>query len=159
MSEEESACSAPARIATTDASPPATGVFELRVYRCGVLEHEFVEPNLVVDAAKDAHAKLIGGSGSGKPVNRIGFGTNGTPPVPGDTALTGATLKPVGKVSYPSTGKVSFSWTLAANEAVGKKIAEFGLICSDGSLYARKTRAPIEKTDDMTLSGSWTITF
>lgn len=142
-----------------DSQPPARGEFRLRIFRAGRLIEDYVDRNLVVDAAKTSHAKLIGGDGSGKTITKIAFGTSGAGPYPADTAVTGGLSKLLSGHDYPAAGQVRFSWTLAANEAVGTTIREFGLICSDGTLYARKTRSGIEKTDDMTLEGSWTILF
>jgi hypothetical protein len=37
---------------------------------------------------------------------------------------------------------------------------EFGLLCADGTLFARRTRTkPINKESDISLSGSWTIIY
>jgi hypothetical protein len=45
-------------------------------------------------------------------------------------------------------------------EANGKAIMEFGLICTDGTLFARKNRAKaIEKDSDISLEGKWRIIF
>ncbi|MCP9760049.1 hypothetical protein EGI20_12100 [Aquitalea sp. S1-19] len=143
----------------TDKSTGPRGDFELRVYRAGELVEAFVERNLVVDKARDSHARLIGGDGAGKQVNRIAFGTNGAGPYPADTAISAAYTKALSGHSYPAGNQVRFDWALSTAEANGKQIREFGLICADGTLYARKTRAAIEKTDDMSLEGSWTITF
>ena len=54
---------------------------------------------------------------------------------------------------------MSFSFTIGKAEANGKKIREFGLLCSDGTLFARKTRGVIEKADDIEIVGTWTIIF
>jgi hypothetical protein len=118
-----------------------------------------VENNLVLSAAKSAMAALIGGGGAGKTIDRIGFGTDGAGPFPGDTALTGAYTKAVGAVSYPAAGQVRFDWSLGTGEGNGMTIREFGLGCTDGTLFARKTRGGIEKQSDISLTGSWTITF
>ncbi len=81
-------------------------------------------------------------------------------PTPKDAGLTDAFLKDIASHSYPADGRVRFDWRLEPFEANGLIIREFGLIASKGSLFARKTRhAPIEKTDDISLDGAWTIIF
>lgn len=135
------------------------GEFSLKVYKKGVLIEEYTDSNLIMNVAKDALARLIGGDGSGKTITKIGFGTNGTAPTPDDTALTNAYIKPITSRSYPQTGHVTFTWRLETTEANGKQIREFGLLCSDNTLFARKTRGAIEKADDISLEGTWTIIF
>lgn len=136
------------------------GIFSMRVFRCGVLIEDYQDHNLVVDVARVALARLISGDAAASAINRIGFGTSGTAPAPADTALTDPLLKAVAAHSFPSTGQVSFTWTLTTAEGNGKAIAEFGLICADGSLFARKNRtAALAKDSDISLSGTWTIQF
>jgi len=142
-----------------DAAEGPRGVLRVLVFRRGELVGEFEEDNLILAAARDAHARLIGGDGGGKTITAIGFGTAAGGPSPDDAALTGAYVKPVGGKSYPAAGQVRFEWTLATSEANGKAIREFGLICSDGTLYSRKVRGVIEKESDISLSGTWTIIF
>lgn len=135
------------------------GDFRLRIYRNGVLVEEQHDPNMIMNVAKDAMAKLIGGSGTGKTITKIGFGTSSTGPTPTDTALANSYSKAVSAVAYPTTGQVAFSWTLGTSEANGKAIAELGLVCSDGTLFARKVRGVINKDADLSLEGTWTIIF
>lgn len=135
------------------------GDFWLRIYRNGVLVEEQHDPNMIMNVAKDAMAKLIGGSGSGKTITKIGFGTSTTGPTPTDTGLANSYSKNVSTVAYPATGQVAFGWTLGTSEANGKAIAELGLICSDGTLFARKVRGAINKDADLSLEGTWTIIF
>jgi ABC-type uncharacterized transport system ATPase subunit len=135
------------------------GDFRLVVKKNGVVIEEYEDHNMIMNVAKDAMAKLIGGNGSGKTVTKIGFGTNGSGPSPADTALTGSYSKNVASISYPVTGQAQFNWLLTTTEANGMSIKEFGLICGDATLFARKTRGAIEKQDDISLDGSWTIIF
>lgn len=135
------------------------GEFRLAIYRHGVLVEEISEPNLIVNGAKDQLARLVGGNGTNRHVTQIGFGTGTAAAAPTNTALTGAFWKPVISVSYPATGQVAFTWSLSTAEANGMAITEFGLRCADGTLFARKVRAPINKSDDLSLAGVWTIVF
>ena len=138
---------------------PLRGELTLVIKRRGYEPETITEHNMIMNIARDALAKLIAGQGAGKSINRIGFGTGSTGPSPDDTALTSAYIKSVGAISFPSAGQVTFSFSLAESEANGKSIREFGLLCSDGSLFSRKVRGVIEKSDDLSLSGTWTIIF
>lgn len=136
------------------------GMFEIFVFRKGILIERSEDRNLVVDVARVGLARLISGDVSAAPIDRIGFGTNNAAPTPGDTALTEPLLKTVDGHSFPKSGEVQFTWSLATSEGNGKNIAEFGLVSSDGSLFARKNRsAAIAKDSDISLSGTWTIQF
>mgnify|MGYP003609472642 FL=1 len=138
---------------------PLAGEFRLAIYRAGQLVEEFVEPNLIVNGAKDQLARLVGGAGTGRHITHIGFGIGTTAAAPTNTGLSGAYWKPVTAVSYPDTGRVAFDWTLSTADANGMAITEFGLRCADGTLFARKVRAAIHKSDDLSLTGTWTIIF
>ena len=138
---------------------PLAGEFRLAIYRDGQLVEEFAEPNLIVNGAKDQLARLVGGAGAGRHITHIGFGVGTSAASPNNTGLTGAYWKPVTAVSYPATGRVAFDWSLSTAEANGLAITEFGLRCADGTLFARKVRQPIHKSDDLSLTGTWTIIF
>ena len=134
------------------------GVFDIRVIKAGQELEHYRDENMIMSSARDALARLIGGAGSGKTVTKIGVGTNGNGLTPDDKGLTGAYSKPVSGCTYP-TGEACFAFTIGAGEANGKSIREFGLLCSDGTLFARKTRGVIEKADDIEITGTWTIKF
>lgn len=137
-----------------------TGVFVLEVLQRGKLIERIVEHNLIVDTARQVHARLLGGAVAGLSVTQFGVGTNASAPAPGNTGLTGAYLKPVDAVSYPAPNQVSFTFSLGALEANGKAIQEFGLLTASGTLYARKVRAAaLNKDTDLSFQGSWTISF
>lgn len=140
---------------------PQAGILEYRVRRRGRVVEVFQDENLIVNGARDAMAQLLGGDGAGKTINRIGFGTNGLAPSGPDAALTGGYLKLLGPHIYPTTGKIQWSWTLGTAEANGVSIREMGLLCTDGTLFSRKTRSAgaIEKDSDVDLEGTWTIIF
>lgn len=141
-------------------SQAPSGLFLLNVFRRGQLVETISERNLIVDNSKQIHAKLLGGSVSGQSVTTIGFGTSGTAPAAGNTSLTGAFTKAIDTVTYPATNQVSFNFSLASGENNGMAILEFGLITSGAALYARKIRASaLNKASDISLSGSWVITF
>lgn len=139
---------------------PPTGELRLQIYRGTELIEEFIEQNLIVDGSKQTHARLLGGDITNRSVTQIGFGTNGVAPAAGNAALTNPTLKGIDSVTYPAANQVSFNFSLGSAEANGKAIMEFGLLTAAGVLYARRVRASaLNKESDISLSGSWVITF
>lgn len=136
-----------------------SGIFTLNMFRDGALVETVVENNLIVQLAKNQLAHLIAGDGADRHITRIGFGVGSSPATPNDTGLTSSYVKAVGVPTYPAAGQVRFPWSLSTSEANGKSITEFGLICADGRLFARKVRAPIDKQSDLSLTGHWTILF
>lgn len=146
------------RLSDDHAAP--RGRLRVTVWRNGEVIDEMDEENLIVDISKTIHSRLLGGSTTGKTVTTIGFGTNGTAPVAGNTALTSSYTKALDSVSYPAANQVQFNFSLLSTEANGKDILEFGLLTGDGSLYARRVRSGIlSKQSDISLTGSWVITF
>lgn len=134
------------------------GYFEMNVYDlAGNLLERYVDENLVVALGKTDVARLLAGDAAGKKVSKIGVGTNGTAPVAGNTALTGAFIKAVSGYSFPEANSVLFSWSIEDTEANGMTIREFGLLLDDNTLFARKTRSEIVKTNAVRLVGTWKI--
>jgi hypothetical protein len=143
-----------------DRAKPMRGEFRIKIYRKGELVETYTDHNLIVNGAKAAIAAMFAGQGQDKFVASIGFGTSGNVPVPEDTALTAAFVKPVTSVSFPEPGQAEVSWNLLTTEANGMAIMEFGLLLADGTLFARKTRAlPFNKDSDFALEGQWKIIF
>lgn len=137
-----------------------TGRLQYEVRRGGALIETVDEKNIIVDLSKQIHAKLLGGNVTNQSVTKIGFGTSGAAAAAGNTALTGAFIKALDSVTYPATNKVQFNFSLLSTEANGTAILEFGLFTGDTTLYARRIRtAALNKDSDISLSGSWTITF
>lgn len=136
------------------------GRLVINVFKRGVLVETFDEQNLIVDGYKQTHARLLGGDVTNRSVTQFGVGTNGTAPAAGNTALTGAFTKAIDTVSYPATNQVKFDFSLSSAEANGMAILEFGLFTGGGVLYARRVRSSaLNKDSDISISGSWTITF
>lgn len=136
-----------------------TGTLDIRVYQRGELIDQWRDQNLIVSGARDMLARLIAGDGAGESVEKIGFGSGSAPASPDDTALTGAYTRNLTGHDYPEPGQVRFKFTLATSEANGIGIREFGLITAAGNLFSRKVRGLIEKNDDISFEGSWTIIF
>lgn len=143
---------------TTDNAQPV-GIFEIRVLdRAGNTIQHAVERNLIVNGGYNAVARLLGGDVTGRSINRIAFGDNGTAPAEDNTSLTNPVFKTVAP-SYPSTGEVAFAWELDYSEANGKNIREFGLFCVNNTMFSRKARSVIQKTADIRLEGTWRVLF
>lgn len=137
-----------------------SGLFVLDIFRRGRLIERVDEQNLIVDGSKQTHARLLGGDVASRSVGLFGVGTNGAAPAGANTALTGAFTKAIDSSSYPATNQVQFNFSLATTEANGIAILEFGLLTGAGALYARKVRAlALNKDTDISLTGSWTISF
>jgi len=62
-------------------------------------------------------------------------------------------------VTYPATGQARIAWSLELAENNGVTLREYGLLCDDDTLFARKVRADISKTNLVRLEGTWTIIF
>jgi hypothetical protein len=137
---------------------PIRGCFTMRIFRRGSLIERYQDHNLIVSGAQNAAARLLAGEGEGKHISKIAFGTSGNIPTPDDTEITSPFIKGLTSFSFPDTGQVEFKWSLDSNEANGKAIKEFGLLCEDLSLFARKVRGEaIPKEADISLEGEWII--
>ncbi|GHV79113.1 hypothetical protein AGMMS49944_09040 [Spirochaetia bacterium] len=140
----------------------AKGILSYRVFKNGVLVEEVEEENLIVTVGRTTMAKLLAGDAAGNPVTKISLGTSGLTPALTDTAITNPYTKNLNSYSFPGAGQVQFNWSLGTGEANGKAILEFGLLCSDNSLFSRRIREsgkPINKEADISLEGTWTIIF
>ena len=143
-----------------DEVSPAKGELCYEIRRDGRLVESVSGCNLVVVGSKTCLSRLVGGAVTGKQITTIGFGTSGTAPVAGNTALAGAFTKAVDSVTYPASNQVRFAFSLTTAEANGMAIMEFGLLSGDGTLFARKVRsAAFNKDSDVSVAGTWTLTF
>jgi len=139
---------------------PMRGHFIMRVYKSGKLFERYEDHNLIVNGAKNAAAHLLAGDMQGKHISKIAFGTSGNIPTPDDTEIVSSFVRNISAVGYPALGHAEFRWNLLASEANGKDIMEFGLLCEDGTLFARKVREKaIPKASDIALEGEWIIIF
>lgn len=138
----------------------AKGTVFLQIFNAkGELIEETTKDNLIVNVGKESLARLLGAATTGKKVTKIGFGTVGTDPVGGNTANLGEVVnKALNGVSYSGTSAV-FDYSLELSEGNGNTIREFALYSNDNTLFARITRSGINKTADIRLAGTWTITF
>jgi hypothetical protein len=141
---------------------PLKGILRYTVFKNGVPVEDVEEQNLIVTVGRAQMTHLLSGDFIGKHVAKIAFGTNGTAPALSDTQIMGAFTKNLLSVDYPAAGQVKFYWDLTTEEANGKAILEFGLICEDLTLFSRRIREsgkPINKESDISIEGQWTIIF
>jgi hypothetical protein len=137
-----------------------SGSFRLRVWENGRLVEESGDHNMIVDGARFEMARLAAGDAEGRHIAAIALGTNGAEADAEDAEITEPFVKEIVSVEYPAPGQVRFNWLIGADEANGMEVMEFGLICADGTLYARYVREkPLNKENDFLLEGDWTIEF
>lgn len=147
-------------IQAIETTKPRQGFLSYKVFIRGRLVEVVDDRNLLVDNSKTILAHLIAGDTTNRIVTKIGFGTNGTAPVGGDTALTDLYSRAIGTITYPTSASVQFAWQLDTSEANGLAIMEFGLVTANDALFSRRTRATaLNKTSDMSLTGTWRINF
>ena len=136
------------------------GFLTLNIYERGKLIETWDGENVIVSQARGQTAKLWGGDAENRSVTQIGFGTSGSTPSTGNTTLTGAYVKLLDAVTYPTVSSVAFEFSLSTAEANGLSIYELGLLTGAGLLVARRVRtAPLPKTSGIALSGIWRIEF
>jgi len=133
---------------------PKAGWCEVRVHRGDLLVQIESGPNLIVDAIGVVLAQALVGAVM---LDTVGVGTNGAVPDPADTALTEAYTRAIDSHSFPEPGKITFEWTIHESEANGKTLREIGLLAG-ATLCARKVfTTPVDKEDDVKVTGSWTL--
>jgi hypothetical protein len=110
--------------------------------------------NTVVPTGRDLLAQLLSGQG-GAPVTKAAFGTCGD----ADAEPHPVVFLPITRISFPGPGLVTFAFTLGEAEANGLELSELLLMSADDTVFARKVRTSIAKTDDLALDGEWTIRF
>lgn len=123
--------------------------------------HKFSSHNVIVNNGVLNTLKLIGNIGTLNPITKIGFGSDGTLEAVTNTGLTDAYIRNLISSQVEDDGKsVTFDFELGTIEDNPAEIREMGLYANDGTtLFSRRTIAvPIEKTEHIAISGSWTIT-
>jgi len=147
---------------------PMRGILNYQVFKNGVLIEDVKGQNLILNGARNQMARLIAGDVTKRSITKIAVGTNGTPPVVTNEALTGAYIKNLDGYTFPAMGQVQFNWSLGTTEANGLSIIEFGLMSEDGTLFSRRIREdengnpinkPINKENDISIIGQWIIIF
>lgn len=113
--------------------------------------------NLIVHTGYSALTDCFTGNPDAA-LSHVEIGTCGDEPVPSDEHITepvriDATITPKGAEGF------RLDFTIGYDTANGMQIREFGIKTKDGRLFSRRVRAPIEKTQHMTIVGQWDINF
>lgn len=137
----------------------AIGSFVMEVIETatGRIIDRYSGENLVILNGKTNITKLLGGDVSGKAITQIAVGTNGTAPDLSDTGITNQFAKAIDSISYPAADTVQINAIINNDEANGMMVREAGLLLGDNTLFARKTREAIDKTNAIALNIIWKI--
>lgn len=140
-----------------DAIKKMSGVLSLAAYdKEDKLLWEASSHNLIVLSGYQATARVLGGEANMR-ISKVAVGTNGTTPKESDSFITNAVVTNVQRVEYPRDVTVRFHFEIGHNEAVGMRIQEFGLLTESGTLFSRKVREVIEKSEYFRIKGMWDI--
>lgn len=125
--------------------------------------------NTVVYGARQSMAHCCANNAvSDWAVSQMAFGTGGhvpgdintpVPPNFTDTALEASIIVKNVTVSFPTDNSVLFTGTLESGDANGNDITEAGLVCGNGTLFARKTFKAFHKSAGRVIEFSWQIFF
>lgn len=134
--------------------------FDVKDVKTGKILQKFDDHNLIVNGALLATVKLLGNTQSPSPITKIGFGTSATQPDYTDASLANPYVKNLSDVHIESNNtSVTFDFVLGTDEDNGVTINELGLMCTDGTLFARRVLpSPVVKNVNVALEGTWTIT-
>ena len=135
----------------------AQGCVDLWLYRNGQRQERLLLDNLVVAGMHYVLSRRL--AGGGDPVGRVGFGTGATPPSLHDTQLQEPIFKLTDPATYPNEKSVRFGWDLHDEEGNGRMIRELGLFAGERLVARIVLPNEVEKTSDLSLVGTWTITF
>ena len=157
------------RLSFRDTPGKCRGEFALRVYRNGQLVQEAADHNLVVDSGRTRLAQLAAGK-SGAHIAYIGVGSGTEKEAAGDTGLESQQLFAVKESSV--TGRdARFDFEIGEAQANGLSIREFGLFCTDKTMFSHRVRIhvddetgeeralTIDKASDIKIVGYWILHF
>lgn len=136
--------------------------------RAGKLVWSHTHRNMICVSIRESMANLIVGANlSTKKIAQVAIGTDGT--VYDNTIVDFAQTDPANKFSknlvdgswsFPETNQITINWQLDYTEpASPMTIQEYGLFSGDGLLIARAVKPAINKTEEVSLLGSWTLIF
>ena len=130
----------------------------------GNIVNQWKSNNMVVGGGRNAVLGLISDDGTSttdKVITEMSWGTNGAATNISDAApLTDNFDKTLdGHVVDGVNYKCTFTGSLSTSENNGVTIREVGLLCADGTLFARYVWAGVAKTNAISLSVDWVIKF
>lgn len=145
------------------------GEFALKVYRKGQLVKNVADHNLVVNSGRTRLAQLAAGK-SGAHIAYIGVGSGSEKEKGIDTGLTEQQLFAITNASVTGMD-ARFDFTIGETQANGLSIREFGLFCTDKTLFSHRVRIyvneetheekvlTIDKDSDIKIVGYWVLHF
>lgn len=141
-----------------DTQQSCKGEFHIDIFKGGRRVESFGDHNLVVEAGRVRLAELAAGVSTAY-ITQIGVGEGDEAETDADTALTNQALFPLDKASV--TGRdARFDFSIDNTQGNGLKIHEFGLFCSDGTMFSHRVRkGVIEKAEDISIKGYWILHF
>jgi hypothetical protein len=152
--------------------PGAKGSMVIKIYRGDKLLSTEKIDNLIVNGGKNALANLLGSNGTGKNIAAVGIGDGNAVATATDTGLTNAVTVTLDETriatgleaedgsTFDAANIVQFHFTFPKATAVGLEVKEYGLFCSDGTMFSRIVRgASFIKTDIDSIRGFWQIQF
>lgn len=130
----------------------------------GVVQSQEEYRNAITVAAPGQVLRMLAGDwgaiGQRRWVRRMQFGIGNLAESSSNTSLQHP-ISPVkvvsASVSVDDPPRVQFGASLGVTEANGFGISEAGLLCDDGTLFARKTFGKRDKTKDYIFNFYWTI--
>lgn len=152
-----------------DSPESCRGEFALQVYRNGKLDEQYADHNLVVHTGRVRLAQLAAGL-SGAHVAYIGVGSGSTKEKEGDTSLTEQQLIPLQPATVEGRD-AKFPFVIGETQANGLSIREFGLFCTDKTMFTHRVRIrvdeetgeekvlTIDKDSDIEIRGYWILHF
>jgi len=116
--------------------------------------------NLVVTAGKNHIADQLSSAPGGGAMSHMALGTGTTAPALGDTALGTEIDRNALTSRTDNNNVVTYIGNWAAGDATNAAIAEAGIFNAGaaGTMLARATFTPINKTAGDTLQVTWTVT-
>ncbi|HUY28624.1 MAG TPA: hypothetical protein VMV27_14535 [Candidatus Binataceae bacterium] len=150
-----------------------SGIVTVQLFERGQLIYRRSGRNLFVNAGLPALAALLGGDTTGEFCSVVGFGSGSNAPTVNDLGLAApAYYKPIDAHAEDGNGSVTFNWSLTTSDtgAQNLTIQEIGLFANHTGvgvpganaptpMLARKTLSPIVFGANMSLAGTWTLTF
>ena len=134
------------------------GEYHIEIRRDGMVIEPFGDPNLVVNSGRVRLAELASGK-SDRYITQIGLGTGSAAEAEEDAELENQMLFPLSAVSVDGRD-ARFDFVIGENDANGLAIREFGLFCSDNTMFTHRVRrGVIEKENDIELHGYWILHF
>ena len=114
--------------------------------------------NLIVNNFRIQEAHILAGDAvASRAINRVQFGTSGTPEAVTDSAITTPVTVNVTTTSYPTTKSVRFEGTLTSAQGNGVAFQECGLIFANSTLAARRAFAVMTKSVAFEWTIRWTL--